>query len=91
MLIKARTRAKARKVLFDLSVDDIRIPKRCPILGIPILLDGPADNLPSLDRIDNDQGYVRGNVHVVSWRANDLKRTATFKELVLLGKWAAKQ
>jgi hypothetical protein len=41
-------------------------------------------NSPSLDRIDNTKGYVPGNVWVISWRANDLKRNATLEELKLL-------
>lgn len=39
------------------------------------------DYSPSLDRIDNRLGYVKGNVIVVSHRANAIKRDATLDEL----------
>jgi hypothetical protein len=31
------------------------------------------DASPTLDKVDNAKGYVRGNCHVISWRANRLK------------------
>jgi hypothetical protein len=34
-----------------------------------------------LDRIDNNEGYVKGNVAVISFRANTLKNNATAEEL----------
>lgn len=86
MLMKARQRAAEVGLEFDITLTDIIIPKYCPILGLPL----PASK-PSLDRIDNTRGYVLGNVHVISWRANNLKRTATLAELIALGRWAMKQ
>ena len=34
-------------------------------------------NSPSLDRIDNDKGYTKGNVIMVSHMANSIKNQAT--------------
>lgn len=83
MLVRARSRAKAKGVPFDISVDDITIPKRCPVLNLPLRVsDGYADDhSPELDRIVPSRGYVRGNVIVVSRRANRIKNDATVKEL----------
>lgn len=39
---------------------------------------------PSLDRIDSSKGYVKGNVRVISARANMLKNNATVEELTLV-------
>jgi hypothetical protein len=39
---------------------------------------------PSLDRIDPSKGYVKGNVRVISARANLLKNDATVGELTLV-------
>ena len=83
MLARVRARAKAKGLAFNLTAEDITIPKRCPILGIPLVVgDGTAnDNSPELDRINNRKGYVRGNVHVISRRANRIKNDATLAEL----------
>jgi hypothetical protein len=47
----------------------------CPILGIPIIKQKGRfkANSPSLDRVNNKKGYVKGNVQVISWQANMLK------------------
>lgn len=42
---------------------------------------GPKNNGPSLDRIDCTRGYVAGNVEIICWRCNAIKREATFEEL----------
>jgi hypothetical protein len=39
-----------------------------------------APNSPTIDRIDPRLGYVPGNVHVVSHRANRIKNNATLEE-----------
>lgn len=91
MLQKARARAKKANVPFNLTVEDIVIPESCPVLGIPILVASNgkhhSDNSPSLDKIIPELGYVRGNVEVISWRANTLKRDATLAELTAITKW----
>jgi hypothetical protein len=44
---------------------------------------GAKPNSPSFDRINNDPaiGYVRGNVNIISQRANQIKSDATAAEL----------
>jgi hypothetical protein len=41
----------------------------------------PKVDGPSLDRIDCTRGYVEGNVAVICWRCNALKRDASLVEL----------
>jgi|SRR5579862_6946461 len=86
MVATARESSKARGLDFAITKADVRIPSRCPVLGIP--LDPSAAprsaNLPSLDRIDPRLGYVPGNVWVISWRANMLKHNATLEDLEAL-------
>lgn len=84
LVSRARIRAKEAGIPFDLSEDDFELPERCPILGIRFergTRGGPIGSSPSLDRIVPAQGYVRGNVVVVSHRANRLKSDATMCEL----------
>lgn len=78
MVSRAKTRARKIGVPFDLTVEDIVIPERCPALGVPLVrgTGKPHQFSPSLDRIDNSRGYVRGNVVVVSRLANNIKADA---------------
>lgn len=84
MINAARSRAKQKGLPFDLTIQDISIPESCPVLGIP-LVSGQngiqCDNSPTLDRIIPELGYVRGNVIVVSARANRIKNDANITEL----------
>lgn len=83
MLASAKQRAIKQGLPFNLEAQDIIIPENCPVLGIP-LEQGTRKNhwsAPSLDRIRPELGYVKGNVIVVSWRANFLRSNGTLEEL----------
>lgn len=88
LLYGTRSRARRQGRECSITVDDFSIPAVCPVLGIPLKAGGnmgrKAPNSPSLDRIDNSKGYVKGNVVVVSLRANMLKSDATLDELAKL-------
>ena len=88
----ARCRSIKKKIEFSIDVEDIVIPDVCPILGIKLFAsDGKAtDNSPSLDRIDNAKGYVKGNVHVISNKANRLKGDAILDDIERLYTWMSK-
>lgn len=80
---RAKDRAIKYNYDFNITEDDIIIPKVCPLLNIPIFC-GDKDNYensPSLDRIDNNKGYIKDNVWVISKKANSMKNSATFNEL----------
>lgn len=78
-ICRVKDRARMLGVPFDLVPADIVVPAVCPVLGIPIVLGGSrrSGNLPSIDRIIPALGYVRGNVRVISFRANMLKSNCT--------------
>lgn len=84
----AKQRAAKSGLAFDLELSDIVIPERCPWLGVEIVAGSGGGASPSLDRIDNSKGYVKGNVEVICWRANNLKSNATLEELVSMGQRA---
>ena len=82
LLTKARRRASKSGLKFKLTKEDIKIPDKCPVLGIPLFLGGRLNpNSPTVDRVDNSKGYTPKNIMVISWRANMLKRDASLKEL----------
>ena len=86
LLHTAKSRSKKIGLEFNIDVLDIIIPEKCPILDIPLFIrqgykgSEKNPNNPSLDRIDSSKGYVKGNVQVISWRANDLKKDGTVEE-----------
>lgn len=82
LLNKARTNAKRMGLPFNLVIEDIIIPKQCPLLKTTIDAWGHKDVCPSIDRIDSNLGYIKGNIHVISWKANRMKNTATIPELL---------
>lgn len=83
MLVGAKRRASIKNIDFNITEEDIEIPSMCPILEVPLII-GTKDNYeysPSLDRIDNSKGYVKGNIQVISKKANSMKNSATLEEL----------
>lgn len=88
MWFSARTRAKQSNLPFDITIDDIETPERCPILGYVLDYQGNGgDNAASLDRIIPERGYVKGNIATISWRANNLKRDGTLDEFLKIAEW----
>ena len=83
LLQRAALRAKKIGVPFNLKIEDIQIPTICPVLGIK-LDQGPRSTWSTLDRLSPARGYVRGNVYVISFRANSIKSDATISELVAI-------
>jgi hypothetical protein len=86
MFNNARSRAKEKGLPFSIELSDIVIPDRCPVLDIPITkqVENLNDNSPSVDRIRPALGYVKGNVRVISQRANRLKCDGTAAEMLLV-------
>lgn len=86
ILCSLKKRAKQKGFEFNLTLEDIpQIPEFCPVLGIPIIINkgecSPSDNSPSVDRIDSTKGYIKGNIRIISNRANRIKSDATVDEL----------
>lgn len=79
----AKANARRKGLPFDIELSDIVIPEVCPVLGIKIVRGegGRTDASPSIDKIVPSIGYVKGNVVVVSWKANRIKNDASIAEL----------
>ena len=86
MLKRSKSRALQKGYEHNLELTDITIPSHCPLLGIALEVGvgGCQPNSPSLDRIDPRKGYVKGNVWVISNKANSIKNNATPEELLTI-------
>lgn len=93
MLRRTKNSALTRKLECTITVDDFEIPEVCPILGIPLVLHAgiARDNSPSMGRIDNNRGYVPGNVCVISKAANRMKSDLTLEILDKLREYVFNQ
>lgn len=86
---RANESAKRRNLDFNLDVEDMIIPERCPYLNVPLLTDMNDYHKPyyySIDRIDSTKGYVKGNIQIISRLANTMKNNSTIDELTTFAK-----
>ena len=85
----AKARAAKKNIDFSIGVEDIIVPENCPVFDLKLLASNSSaqDSSPSLDRIDNTKGYVKGNIQVISNKANRLKGDATLEEIERLYNW----
>jgi len=84
MINHLRGQAKVKGVHFDLDESDLLAVwvDTCPVFGMKLQFNrNRADDSISVDRRDNTKGYIRGNVMVMSWKANRLKSDATIEDL----------
>ncbi len=90
MIYAAKARAKKSGVPFDLQLDDFHIPAMCPVFHFPLNTNTAGSarfDSPSLDRKIPHVGYVKGNVQVISHKANTMKSDASLAELRALVKF----
>lgn len=78
--------AKKRGLPFSLTPADAMISACCPVLGTAFDWND-KNRKPSIDRIDNNKGYIPGNIRVISLRANRLKSDATLEEVIKIASY----
>lgn len=85
----AKQRARRNNIPFKLDMLDIPTPEFCPILGLKLEISDKtvSPNSPTLDKIIPELGYVKGNIQVISNRANSMKNDASISELLLFAEW----
>jgi hypothetical protein len=81
----AKLRAKNSGLEFNLDISDIVIPDVCPILKTKFVTN--TMSAASVDRIDNSKGYIKGNIQIISRRANTMKGDCTPEQLRLFANW----
>ena len=91
--LSIKNRARTKGLEFNLTEEeDFKVPNYCPVLKVPLFFSPrhhgrnmfPHPNTPSMDRIDNTKGYIKGNVVITCFRANQVKGDATLAELEAL-------
>ena len=78
----AKHRAKVCNLDFNIKIVDVVIPEICPVLGMH-LKNGNGKVIaesPTIDRIDNNKGYTKDNVKVISFKANTIKNNGSILE-----------
>jgi hypothetical protein len=84
-LSNTKSVCEREEIPFNITVDDLApYPLTCPVLGLPInwMNTGSSSNdSPSIDRMIPELGYVKGNVRLISQKANRLKGNASVEEL----------
>lgn len=88
-LSSIKYRARKRNMEFDLTLDDLVFPEYCPVLGLKLQIGTGIRGLgnyscPSVDRIDNNKGYTKDNIRIISNRANILKKDGTLEEFLAI-------
>lgn len=87
ILSNIKKRCRDNGIPFNITVEDIKAPEFCPVLGIKLERNhngresGPQYCSPSVDRIIPELGYVKGNVIVISHMANAIKQNATPEQI----------
>ena len=88
-----KTRSKAKGIPCDIDADYLIsiMPTHCPVLGVKLehRTNNKANepNSPQVDRIVPELGYVRGNVQIISRRANGIKSDASIEEIKMVVKF----
>ena len=78
LLSSTKSRAKRKGIVFDLKLEDIKIPLTCPILNVKLDKNRYS---PTIDRVIPELGYIPTNIKIVSKKANTMKNDASQSEL----------
>ena len=89
LFLLARRRTKKKGLNFDLTKEFVKKlweidNKICPILKEKYVFGIKKKDLnPSIDRFDNNKGYVKGNIKFISHKANAFKGNITNPDIFL--------
>ena len=87
-LVRTEQSARTRDKEFDMSFNKMKKllhSKKCYISGIPLQTDeDKADNYLTLERLDNEQGYIDSNVVACSSYINKKKGDLTIEEVKMI-------
>lgn len=84
MLKRTKYKCEIEDIPFNLELSDIIIPEYCPILEVKMI--PYTYTAASIDRIVPELGYTKGNIWIISRKANVMKNDANLKELEIFCK-----
>jgi len=93
----AKQRAASKNLPFDIAQEDVRDLvidlEFCPVLGVKLEWGNSKlqDDSPTLDKVVPELGYVKGNIAVISNKANRIKTDANLEEIGKVWCWLKKQ
>lgn len=92
-LTGCRNRSAKRGIPCAIAAEDVALPNLCPVLGVVLAYAGGVNDpcAATLDRLRPELGYVKGNVTVISRRANAMKNDGTLDEHRRLVAWMEAQ
>lgn len=84
LLWSAKRSASKRGLEFSIIHSDLSLPLCCPCCSENFSFDNLSSRAtrrsPSIDRINNDVGYVAGNVAIICYQCNSLKNNGTAQD-----------
>lgn len=83
-----KSKAKEAGIEFTIEYSDLVQSDVCPILETPF--ERHTWSAASIDRIDNNKGYIPGNIQIVSRKANVMKNSASPEEMLKFADWVYK-
>ena len=87
LLVKAKKRSKENNLIIDIDENYIKsifpLDNCCAIFGNKFIFNGNMLSA-SIDRIDTNLGYIKGNVQILSRRANMVKHNCSMEELYFI-------
>lgn len=86
ILDRAKSRATRKGLDFNLELSDIVVPDVCPVFGTAFSV-GNNDTAASIDRIDCSKGYIKGNIQIISNKANRMKSNGSLEDIEKLLKF----
>ena len=77
-LAVAKNRARKKNLSFSLTGGWLRAntPEHCPCCSIPMQRGGDRSTSPSIDRMDNTQGYEPSNCWIICFSCNEVKSSS---------------
>ena len=88
----ARRRSRVDGTPCNIDYTDVVVPEFCPVLGVRLSV-GPGkihDFSPTIDRIRPELGYTKGNIAVISYKANRIKNNGSLEDLQAVVRWMEK-